>query len=86
MTKPDTPAFPALGYEYSGAGDLRPTPTMHTGMTLRDWFAGQAMMAIYFLQQPLHGDTTPEQRQALAQRCYDIAEAMLAESQRRGTT
>ena len=45
----------------------------HLGMTLRDWFAGQA------LQGRAHRFDSPwEHRDILAKDCYDIADAMLA--------
>lgn len=40
------PAFPHLGLYPGVDGDLHPTPTQHGGMTLRDWFAGQAMIGL----------------------------------------
>lgn len=62
------PAFPATWYPTGGA------PTQ--GMTLRDFFAAQALVAL-----------TPHQpsayRRGLASSAYDIADAMLAERARR---
>lgn len=69
------PAFAALAS--SPMGDVYEQP----GMTLRDWFAGQALgMAI-----PAYaygGDAT----ELLAHRCYTIADAMLAQRKRKATT
>ena len=77
------PAFPALKdttkvlyqsdnkedeivYEHSFVG----------GMTLRDWFAGQALSgaASLFQRKP-----TPEEIKAVAEQLYLLADAMLAE-------
>ena len=46
-------------------------------MTLRDWFAGQAMAAIVAHQQ--HGDCEMTSREELAACAYEVADAMLAE-------
>jgi hypothetical protein len=43
-----------------------------TGMTLRDWFAGQALTGRSF------GNTSFDY-QKVAERCYAIADAMIAE-------
>lgn len=51
------------------------------GMTLRDWFAGQALgspASIYMADSP---NCTAEQRTAI--RCYRIADAMLAARERK---
>lgn len=64
------PAFPCEGGELSG---LHANP----GMSLRDWFAGQALagcMADYNI-----GDTF----QDVARTCYEIADAMLKEREKR---
>lgn len=63
------PAFPECGANDAVPGWLR------GGMTLRDWFAGQA--AAGMLANP---DTDPDMSdQGLAQVFYAIADAMLAE-------
>ncbi len=46
------------------------------GMTLRDWFAGQAISAI---GQDLSNMEQPECIASYAKAAYDIADAMLAE-------
>jgi hypothetical protein len=48
------------------------------GMSLRDWFAGQALSGVH-----VDGWLTPEDLQALSAWCYAIADAMLAERERR---
>ena len=70
--KDGEPAFPTehleTGYEVQ--------PYMpHPGMSLRDWFAGMALIGI-MLQ-------TKAEAQLLTSLAYDIAEAMLAEKERR---
>ena len=66
------PAFPADG-EAPGVQSYnrRPTPPT-TGMSLRDWFAGQALAS---LPHRLADGAYPE---ALAEQAYGIADAMLA--------
>ena len=49
------------------------------GMSLRDWFAGQAMIAI--ASNPSWGERMPDP--AVAYDAYQLADAMLAERQRR---
>lgn len=76
MTKPDGgPAFPA-------ATDNR------SGMSLRDWFAGQALAGLaavfadydYVKTAAENGMTVPE---FTAKRVYEYADAMLAERERK---
>lgn len=62
------PAFPVLTYEYKGTGDLHPSPTIEYGMTLRDWFAGQALIG--YLSK---GGSMPE----VIEYAYRAADAML---------
>ncbi len=66
MTQKDNggPAFPSL------AG---PLSTGQTGMTLRDWFAGQALMGL--MADP--GVTSSHQ--IVAGACYRFADAMIEE-------
>jgi hypothetical protein len=61
------------GYAFPRGGD---SSEPHTGMTLRDWFAGQALagdLAAYTRDQI--NDYLPEK---LAARCYAAADAMIA--------
>ena len=61
-------AFPVAGQDVISAG-----------MTLRDWFAGQALVGLLAsegsLQSERHGVTVD----GLANHCYRFADAMLAE-------
>lgn len=68
-TKNGGPAFPGgsnVGRSYDLESD---------GMTLRDWFAGQALTAIAMD----HGDACDGYREAISRRAYLVADAMLAE-------
>jgi hypothetical protein len=66
------PAFPS-------AGIITPDGIVFEGMTLRDWFAGQA------LQGRAHRLNSPfDHRDILASDCYAIADAMLKARERGG--
>ena len=66
------PAF-ARPWSLDTYGD-RPSPVLEqSGMTLRDWFAGQAVRA--FINQCDDDDDWPY----LAKKAYEMADAMLAE-------
>lgn len=63
------PAFPS--------GD----PSGCDGMTLRDWFAGQALAGIVSTAEPIGGFSTEECEEAFdmaAKAAYSIADAMLS--------
>ena len=49
------------------------SPQGEPGMSLRDWFAGQALACV---AHEYIGGTTP--KTALAEDCYEMADAMLA--------
>ena len=77
------PAYPAIRYEQGDSGGVRvdiPTPVAYPGMSIRDWFAGQALALgggffhRYFGRDHI-GDIT--------ELAYDIADAMLAEREKR---
>lgn len=83
MSTPDNP--PAFPTEWSHS--LEPGEPMQTGqytaqypgMTLRDWFAGQALAGRCFsLGEAGEGWTHEE----IARECYGQADAMLAERER----
>ena len=64
--KPENPqAFPTGDHTHGG----------HDGMTLRDWFAGQAM-------QGMLADGSAWETAKLARDAYKAADAMLAERER----
>jgi hypothetical protein len=64
------PAFPHLGLYPGADGNLHPAPTMHGGMTLRDWFAGQALAGLLALETP---------HDLMARDAYILADAMIKE-------
>lgn len=66
------PAFPRTGAE----SHTSPQP----GMSLRDWFAGQASVGL--LASPSTKITASSQE--LAEACYEFADAMLAARERKG--
>jgi hypothetical protein len=77
------PAFPQSDLSAYGMG---PSETQNCGMTLRDWFAGQALAGLTsYADDPLRlqGDETVEEARqrfwrGLANVSYVIADAMLA--------
>ncbi len=77
-------AFP--GFEYTeGRGSLKASSPNYnewenysTGMTLRDWFAGQSVIAIMSSPKRINSDQALDQDQ-VAQMAYAIADAMIAE-------
>lgn len=80
MSAPNPPAFPNTG---NSTWNLQPTD----GMTLRDWFAGQALPAIIAATSAgrhhptgLHRDKSISE--AMAFDAYAVADAMLAERER----
>ena len=75
------PAFPRPASEYEPNGirtDGKIAAVPFTGMTLRDYFAGQALQG-----QAHRFDSPHARRELLAQDCYDIADAMLAARERK---
>ena len=86
----ETPAAPQPQQSsYSDGGAAFPMPhhhdstkgcyhQFHAGMTLRDWFAGQAIgdLAIYSMQDEW-ARSGPEWRDAAAGEAYKFADAML---------
>ncbi len=69
------PAFPSGKSENPGFENSHP---LHEGMTLLDWFAGQALAGIC-----ASGPGTQWTNERLAADAYGLAEAMIAERQRR---
>jgi hypothetical protein len=71
MAKNDSgPAFPAHTPPYTKAG------AHYVGMSLRDWFAGQAITAVV---ETAFMAKRPGGVQEFAAACYAMADAMLAE-------
>jgi len=69
VKKDGGPAFPTLRFDNA----MRPEPVGYHGLTMRDWFAGQMLPRIGA------GWPNDQNKSLLAQRCYEIADAMLAE-------
>jgi hypothetical protein len=63
MNRTDSPAFP---FSPSDNSTIKP----QLGMTLRDYFAGQAIIAY-------HADGEPSDSEDVANWCYRLADAML---------
>ena len=71
MSKPENPsAFPSQLHDARDAGDYDP----QFGMTLRDWFAGQALSGL-----SAHPAGSAGQWPDLASDAYKAADAMLAQ-------
>jgi hypothetical protein len=70
MKRIEEPAFPVIGMPFDPDTILN-----RPGMSLRDWFAGQALPSV---DERSHGTT-----QDVAKECYQIADAMLAERERK---
>jgi len=72
MDKPDNPpAFPRPGFEQPAG--------MQDGMTLRDWFAGQALAGLLAHASGEDPHKAPEM-------AYRLADAMLAEREKRNAS
>jgi hypothetical protein len=75
------PAFPPNAGWRDNDPDCR-------GLSMRDWFAGQALQAFmaWSLNQPPHGDGDNAQKAAkrYARAAYVVADAMLSERQKGG--
>ncbi len=60
-----------------GQPDHQAVDVTYDGMTLRDWFAGQALMMMY--AQTNHEAVAGHDEKTVAAWAYEIADAMLAE-------
>lgn len=81
MSAPENPlAFPSVENHPSFA------PMHHRGMSLRDWFAGQAIAGFAGNQSWLVGVASKDANLAgtIARACFEIADAMLAERAKGG--
>lgn len=74
------PAFPCFEPGYEGSLDRAGmADTHHSGMSLRDWFAGQALIAQSDWLEGPPGSKTPYSYEGRAVWAYAQADAMLAE-------
>lgn len=64
------PAFPVMFYALDSMGEMA-IREQFEGMTLRDWFAGQALAGIAL-------DVCDVPQGSVAERCYALADAMIA--------
>lgn len=74
MDPKDLPAFPIPGKTYHLGGDAFTDPA-YTGLTLRDYFAGQALMG---MMASRHGSSPRFLPEDDAEYVYRVADAMLA--------
>ncbi len=74
MRKDNPPAFPHLSPNYDGNWDNEP---QRCGMSLRDWFAGQALAEF----ASLIAVDRPDTMNVVARLSYNMADAMLAARQ-----
>jgi hypothetical protein len=80
MSKPDNPpAFPVIA---EGGTNSGLHPEFHSGMSLRDWFAGQAIGSALACMNPI--TIEPDANAKLARMAYALADAMLSERQKGG--
>lgn len=83
-------AFPGIEGEWGRgnatchAGPNGMTTVQHNqGMSLRDWFAGKALEGDLAAQGQVTGEWADGNAAFLAKRCYVIADAMLAEREKK---
>ena len=69
-------AFPGLSKEYNAFGD----PILHPGMTLRQWYKGQALTAMGPTLQ-LNPDNIDGDMLGAARLCGRMADAQIAEDE-----
>lgn len=71
MRKTGGPAYPLVDYKFDGSPSTFNSP----GLTIHDWFAGQALMGI-LAQWPDGAEYDPHQT---AKAAYEYADAMITE-------
>lgn len=72
MKEDGGPAFPVI---VSNPGNAEVIP----GMTLRDWFAGQALVGCQHIMESGNDYFIPDTPEVIAGMAYKLADAMLAE-------
>ena len=71
-----------LSQESIGPGGEVHFPELSDGLTLRDWFAGQALSSGYVLKNSIRARPEGGGKEFAARACYALADAMLAERER----
>lgn len=77
------------GQAFPRSGQIMPNMGEQDGMTLRDWFAGQALMGLLNnAERRIESDVVESltNGELLARNCYYMADVMLKERQRDGKT
>ena len=80
------PAFPCGSYDPTTAAEQAPVVS---GMSMRDWFAGQALQGVLSSEDRAHqledGETIEDAKRRIQREfatwCYQMADAMIAESE-----
>lgn len=77
--QPENPSAFPLPYVFSEIQGLK--YSYDTGMSLRDWLAGQALIAYIGRNSnyTLAGSQMPANVKEISQQCYELADAMLSE-------
>ena len=75
------PAFPVPEGE-DKYGDVQRMEPGHRGMSLRDWFAGQAVMGICVDARQDQSPLTKKAIPAISEMAYLIADAMIAQREK----
>ena len=82
MKKNGGPAFPDL--QFTGDSNRDPSHYLYGGMSLLDWFAGQAMLIAPF--DPFkkeHIENPKKILEGIARVTYDLAEVLIEEKRKR---
>ncbi len=84
MSRDGGPAFPArIPVEHSDEQGKDYPDYSEAGMSLRDWFAGQALIALFSQEANPNGHGwAPGDRNNAAQEAYALADAMLVARER----
>ncbi len=78
MTNDGGPAFPRDGFAmYETKGNE--TWVVNNGMSLRDFFAAQALDELIYGGHDIDWDLTKKEADDMAKKCYIVADAMIAE-------
>lgn len=78
MKQTGGPAFPRPSSTYDPDHTQYGFDAAHDGMSMRDWFAGQVIARLI----GVYGFEDGEDKRILAERAYEMADAMLAEREK----